>query len=232
MEIKLESSTNFKIVSNFDELLRIPYHDNINALCWKRELQGNFEEIVNKLVKKGNITEILTKDLEALELSENGQMARQIILNDLDVLQSHGALPSLNLIEHYERDEINKVLPTDVYSFHVDSAPVPSSTFLCTYFGAPSEILPQAHAIKKVQIPSIRDALRLEFKGKEDAFELFLSENFYDLHYEALPNACPTSLGIGNLWRLAIQHPESEVLPCIHRAPKEKEAELRLMLIC
>jgi hypothetical protein len=42
----------------------------------------------------------------------------------------------------------------------------------------------------------------------------------------------PISLGLSNLWKLAVDHPESEVLPCLHRAPKEKPNQKRLMLIC
>ena len=60
----------------------------------------------------------------------------------------------------------------------------------------------------------------------------FLSEYFFDLHYQAKPNAQPVSLGLGHIWRLAIDHPEREVLPCIHRAPVEKVDEPRLLLIC
>ena len=232
MQIKSQNNSQIKNVTTFDELITHPFEGDVNAICWNRALQGNFKEIVQKLHKQGNITEISSIDLLALELSEHGKLAREIILNDLALLQKHGALPSLNLIEYYERDEVNAIFPTDVYSFHVDSAPVPSSTFLCTYFGEASEILPNAQAIKKVLIPSIREGLRKEFNGNDLAFELFLSENFYDLHYEALAHACPINLGTGNLWRLAILHPESKVLPCIHRAPKEKEGELRLMLIC
>jgi len=57
-------------------------------------------------------------------------------------------------------------------------------------------------------------------------------EHFFDLHYQAKPNTQPTNLGIGHLWRLAVDHPESQVLPCVHRAPKEKKGESRLLLIC
>ena len=37
---------------------------------------------------------------------------------------------------------------------------------------------------------------------------------------------------LGHLWKLAIYHPESQVLPCVHRAPKEKIGQNRLLLIC
>ena len=54
----------------------------------------------------------------------------------------------------------------------------------------------------------------------------------YRLHYQSLPNKTPTNLGVGHLWRLAVDHPKQQVLPCIHRAPVEKEGEYRLLLIC
>ena len=70
------------------------------------------------------------------------------------------------------------------------------------------------------------------FDGAEDEFEDFLKENFFDLHYQAKADSEPINLGIGHLWRLAVDHPEQKVLPCVHRAPKENEGEYRLLLIC
>jgi hypothetical protein len=84
---------------------------------------------------------------------------------------------------------------------------------------------------KKVLIPEIRAELKKLYVGPEEGFEDFLIENFFDLHYQLLPDAQPVSLGIGHMWRLAIDHPESKVLPCIHRAPKERSGERRLLLI-
>ena len=57
-------------------------------------------------------------------------------------------------------------------------------------------------------------------------------EHFFDLHYQVNSDARPFSLGVGNLWKLAVDHPESKVLPCIHRAPIENNGEPRLLLIC
>jgi hypothetical protein len=92
--------------------------------------------------------------------------------------------------------------------------------------------LPNVLSEKKVLIPEIRDELKKLYGGAEEGFESFLSEHFFDLHYQAKPNASPISLGIGNLWKLAVDHPESKVLPCVHRAPKEKSGQRRLLMIC
>ncbi len=219
-------------VNSFQELVSTPFHGAINAICWTRELTGDFSEIVEKITSSENITEVDEEDLRALQLSEQGQLAREIILNDLQLLAAHGALPVLNVITHYERDDEFPFFPTDVYSFHVDRSPVPTDTFLCTYYGDSSEILPNAQGMKKVLIPEIRAALRELYDGAEEGFEAFLSEHSFDLHYQAAPDAQPISLGIGHLWRLAVDHPESKVPPCLHRAPEEKSGKSRLLLIC
>lgn len=220
------------LVSNFHTLVYTDFCEEVNAIGWKRNLAGDFFEIVNKIVLCGNITTIEPEQLISLQLSEQGQLAREILLNDWKLLQAHGALPTLNVIRYYDRDNTFPFLPTDVYSFHVDRSPVATDTFLCTYFGEPSEILPNSQCEKKVLIPEIRSELKKIYDGDENDFETFLSEHFFDLHYQAKANATPISLGIGNLWRLAVEHPDSRVPPCVHRAPKEKAGELRLLMIC
>ncbi|NML38550.1 hypothetical protein HHL17_15175 [Chitinophaga sp. G-6-1-13] len=219
-------------VTNFQDLVSTPFSGETNAICWTRQLTGDFSEIVKKVELSGNITEIEEEELRALQLSEQGQLAREILLNDLKALEAHGASPVLNVINYYDRDDTYPFFPTDVYSFHVDRSPIPTDTFLCTYYGESSEILPNSQAQKKVLIPEIRDELKKLYHGAEEGFESFLSEHSFDLHYQAKPNGSPISLGLGHLWRLAVDHPESQVPPCVHRAPKEKPGQSRLLLIC
>ncbi|SIN88547.1 DUF1826 domain-containing protein [Chitinophaga niabensis] len=219
-------------VTNFQDLVSTPFSGIINSICWTRSLTGDFSEIVRKVELSGNITVIEEEELRELQLSEQGQLAREILLNDLNALKAHGASPILNVINYYDRDDTYPFFPTDVYSFHVDRSPVPTDTFLCTYYGEPSEILPNSQGKKKVLIPEIRDELKKLYHGADEGFELFLSDHFFDLHYQAEPGARPISLGLGNLWRLAVDHPESQVPPCLHRAPKEKSGENRLLMIC
>ena len=219
-------------VNSFHELMNTTFAGEVNALCWKRNLLGNFEELIQKSILTENITTLEPEDLLALQLSEQGNLARQTILHDWELLSAHGAQPTLNIIKQYDEDDTPAVISTDVYSFHADRSPVPTSTFLCTYYGAPSELIPNAQAQQKIHIPEIREALKKEYQGSEETFEDYLREQFYDLHYQPKPDATIISLGVGNLWRLAVEHPGSAVLPCIHRAPKEKKGEYRLLLIC
>ncbi|WP_316825559.1 DUF1826 domain-containing protein [Pedobacter miscanthi] len=232
MNDTFSDSNQVRVVSDFSELINTSFQGIANAICWQRTLNGDFKEIVSKLQLKDNITEICTEDLLALQLSEKGQTAREIILNDLQLLTDSGASPSLNLLKNYQRDEEFDFISTDVYSFHVDRSPIATDTFLCTYYGAASDILPNKQAIQKILIPEIRKKLKELHSGQKDEFETFLKEYYFDLHYEAKPNANPINLGLGHIWRLAVDHPEQKVLPCIHRAPVENDGEYRLLLIC
>jgi hypothetical protein len=219
-------------VTNFKDLVDTPFHGDMNAICWTRTLTGDFSEIVKKVELNENIVTLEPAELSALPLSEQGQLARDILLNDLELLKAHGASPILNVIKYYDRDDDYPFFPTDVYSFHIDRSPVPTNTFLCTYYGESSELLPNSQGQKKVLIPAIRAELKKLYHGAEEGFESFLSEHFFDLHYQAKPNAHPISLGLGHLWRLAVDHPGSQVPPCLHRAPKERDGQPRLLLIC
>lgn len=220
------------MVSSFSELVGSNFQGDRNAICWYRNLNGDFQEIVKKLQLKENITEISVDDLLALQLSEHGRLAREIIIADIQQLTELGASPTLNLIQNYERDDELDFISTDVYSFHVDRSPIPTDTFLCTYHGAASEILPNDQVEQKILVPEIREKLKNLHDGPEAEFENFLEEYFFDLHYRAKPESKPVNLGLGHLWRLAVDHPTQQVLPCVHRAPIEIDGEYRLLLIC
>lgn len=220
------------IVSTFSELVNTDFKGERNALCWYRNWEGDFNEIVSQLQLKENITEVYPEDLLALQLSEKGNLAREIILDDFRLLADFGASPTLNLIKCYERDDAFDFISTDVYSYHVDRSPIATDTFLCTYYGSASNIIPNAQADQKILIPEIRKKLEELHNGPSEEFENFLKENYFDLHYQAQPHGEPINLGVGHLWRLAVDHPQQQVLPCIHKAPIEKEGEYRLLLIC
>ncbi|WP_278352689.1 DUF1826 domain-containing protein [Chryseobacterium gleum] len=221
-----------EVVSSFSELVNTRFQGVRNAICWQRNLIGNFKEIVSKLQLKENITEVSSDDLLSLDLSEEGNKAREIILNDLRLLTDFGASPVLNLLKNYERDEELGFISTDVYSYHVDRSPVGTDTFLCTYYGAASDIIPNDQVVQKIVIPEIREQLRKLHDGPEEEFEDFLKDYFFDLHYQPAPNAEPVNLGKGHLWRIAVDHPDQQALPCVHRAPVENDGEYRLLLIC
>ena len=226
------SNPQVRVVSTFSELVYSDFLGEANAICWFRNLSGDFKEIVAKLDLKGNMTEVSVEDLLALQLSEQGHVAREIILKDMQLLTDYGASPCLNLLKSYERDDEFDFISTDVYSYHVDRSPIETDTFLCIYHGAASEILPNNQVEQKILIPEIREQLKQLHDGPETEFEAFLEEYFFDLHYRAKADAKPVNLGTGNLWRLAVDHPAQQVLPCVHRAPVENDGEYRLLLIC
>lgn len=227
----LPNSSNLQHVNNFQELISTPFHGTINAISWSRKLKGDFEEIVNAVAFEGTMLEIDEEDLLELELSEAGKVARDTILSDFKLLSELGASPVLNIISNYEADE-HPFFPTDVYSFHVDRSPIATDTFLCTYYGDASELISNQDAIQKIQIPDIREKIEKAYVDEPTDFETYVCEHFFDLHYQALEDATVIRAGIGHLWRLAVDHPESKVLPCVHRAPKETIGRKRLLLIC
>ncbi|HEY2802234.1 MAG TPA: type I restriction enzyme endonuclease domain-containing protein [Chthoniobacterales bacterium] len=224
-----------KTVHSFEELVATPFAHGVSAFCWSRTLPGDFDEVVEKLGAGEGVMTIEDHQLLQLALSPAGRMAANGLREDLRRLREEERDPVVNCIHEYRRDEEPGPVRTDLFSFHVDSAPVEADTWLCTYFGPASEGLRNEDARRKVDIPEIREQLR-EYLGAEaddDAFRAALHEHYYDLHYAAVEGARPYSFGVGQLWRIAVEWPGSPVPPCIHRAPATAPGEPpRLLLIC
>ncbi len=222
-----------KLVSSIEELVTTPFSDGVNALCWERKLPGDFREVVECLGVGKGITTIDEDRLRALVLSDAGQVARDILLHDQEMLRSRDLAPVLDCINGYDDHAEAGPVRTDVQSWHVDSATVEADTYLCTYHGASSEGLPNEDAMRRVDIPETRaELLRLYGGDDDEGFTEYLEDNFFDLHYVVLPHAQPFSFGVGNLWRVAIKYPGCPVPPCVHRAPATLSGgSARLLLI-
>ncbi len=219
-------------VTSFEALRTTPFAGDVNALCWERTLPGDYAEVIARLGPGSGIVAIEDARLQALPLSLDGQRAAEAMLADQALLRAHELAPALNCIYDCVRGPDAGLVPTDVLSFHVDSAPVEVDTWLCTYHGAGSEGLANEAALRKVDQPEIRAALLTEYGGADDAgFAEFLSDCSYDLHYAPVPTAHPYPFGKFSLWRIATQWPGSPVLPCIHRAPENTPDSPRLLLI-
>jgi hypothetical protein len=221
-----------KVVNSFDELVNTPMGPRINALCWQRILDGNFNELVELLYNENEIIPLDEDLFSSLQLSAQGKRATEILLQDRDLMLGQNLSPNIECIPGYYRD--SGPVPTDVYSFHVDSATVQTDTYLCCYNGPATEGLRNDQAQRHIDIAATRAALLKQFQQEGEAgdFETYLKENCYDLHYAGIDNAMPFSFGIGNLWRVAVQYPGSPVPPCIHRAPATVAGQLpRLLLI-
>ena len=209
-----------RTVTSFEELVATPFAGDVNALCWPRRLPGDFQNILDRLKAAEGITTIDDDALRELTLTPAGSIARDVLLADQALLRDHGLEPVLDCITGYPMDATHAPVATDVYSFHVDRAPVTADTYLCTYIGPTSEGLANEAAVRRVDIAHTRAALLALYGGCDDAdFAAYLSEHSFDLHYAPRPGAEPYAFGIGNLWRIAIACPGSPVLPCIHRAP-------------
>lgn len=209
-----------KVVQNFRELLTTPFADEVNALCWPRTLDGDFGEVVSGLSVGPGITTIDEDRLRALSVTAAGRTAIDILLEDQRVLREQGLDPVLDCVNGYLPAEDPGLMRTDVCSFHADSATTEADTWLCTYYGSSSEGLRNDEAVPRVDLPAIRAELLKAYGGEDDdSFLEYLNDHYYDLHYAALPHARPFLFGQWNLWRIAIDYPDSPVPPCIHRAP-------------
>jgi hypothetical protein len=233
MSPHLEAEGRVRCVKSFEALLAARFDDGINAFCWERSLPGDFAEAVENLGAGEGILALDEAHLARLPVDAAGRAAIEILLEDQRLLRAHDREPVLNCIYGYPRDDQPGPVRTDVFSFHVDRAPVEADTWLCTYHGAPSEGLQHGEAQRRVDIPATRAELLALFGGDDGHdFREWLSEHCYDLHYAALPGARPFSFGVGNLWRIAVQWPGSLVPPCVHRAPDPLPGESpRLLLI-
>lgn len=221
-----------RFVRSFDELVSTPFAEGVNALCWRREMEGDFAAVVGTLDVGAGITSMDAETLRGLSLSLAGQRAVEQMLGDFEMLSAHGLLPSLDCVNGYAHALQEDALRTDVCSFHADSATAEADTYLCTYHGACSWGLLNEHAVRKVDLPSIRARLLEIFGGTDDeAFQEWLEDHYHDLHYRMLPTAVPYAFGSANLWRIATAWPGSPVPPCIHRAPDPIPGQKRLLLI-
>ena len=66
-----------KRVRSFAELVSTAWGEGVNALCWPRQLEGDFEEIVKAIGPIEEITGLDEEDLRSLDLSAAGQQASQ-----------------------------------------------------------------------------------------------------------------------------------------------------------
>jgi hypothetical protein len=221
-----------RLVRSFEELRTARFADGVNAFCWERTLPGDYAEVIAKLGQGEGIMPLEDERIRALELSPAGKLAAEAMLADQQLLRDHDLAPSLNCVYDCVRGPDAGTVPTDVTSFHVDSAPVEVDTWLCTYLGACSEGLRNEDALLKVEIPEIRAVLLKEYGGADDAgFAEFLHEHSYDSHYAPKPGATAYAFGTFSLWRIATRWPGSPVPPCIHRAPANHPGSPRLLLI-
>lgn len=220
-----------RLVDSFDELVATPFADGVNALCWRRDLAGDFDEVLAAVAAGDDIQTLDADRLLSLKetLSDAGQQAADVLVSDLQLLTGRGLAPVLDRIDAYPRDDA-PVVPTDVFSFHADRAPVEADTYLCTYAGAASEGLRNEDALRHIDMPATRAALQAQCVAENGGdFDAWLRDNCYDLHYAARAGAAPFSFGRFNLWRIAIAWPDCPVPPCIHRAPDDPAPRLLLI---
>lgn len=224
----------YVVVDSFAELVRRPFTGEVNALCWARSLDGDFEEVARVLAPRDGRVTVEVETLRELSLSRAGRTAADAILEDLRALDELGREPVLDCITRYERDERGLPITTDVHSFHADRAPVEYDTWLCTYWGKSSEGIANDDATRLIDDPAVSSALRRHHASCNDEqfAELVQAESF-DLHYRTVDGARPFDFGRGNLWRIAVDWPGSAVRPCLHRAPPYQPGDApRLLLLC
>ena len=221
-----------RVVRSWEAFIETPLAEGCSGVCWVRSLAGDFNEVASLASHGDGVQPVDEALFRSGSLSSEGQLAAEAMLWDLERLRGLGHEPGIECVERYPKDT-DEIASTDVYSFHVDSATVPTETVLCTYAGPASEGLRLDQARRIVDAPKIRAALVERFgEGDGESFEAYLRESHLDLHYEPLPGARPFSFGVGNLWRLAVQHPGCPAPAFIHRAPADGGlTTARLLLI-
>lgn len=225
-------------VASAERFFATPLRGEHNAVRWCRPLIGDFAGLAQLAATLDDADRVPLDDDALAALRPTAplvvQAAIDFVLADLVRLRVHGHEPSFELLRRYERDP-DPDLPVDVHSFHVDTANAEVETILCTYFGAPSEVLARTDATRCVDEPSLRARLRTRFEdggGHGDAaFARWLGEHAFDLHYRMRPGAMPFAFARGELCRLAVQHPGAATPACIHRAPAADGHTPRLLLI-
>jgi hypothetical protein len=239
-----------RVVDSFAALVATPLGPDVNALGWRRVLAGDFAEVARALAPADGLVQVDVDTLRGLRLAPAGRVAAEVIVDDIVRLEALGLDPVVNCIARYPRDERGLPIATDVLSFHVDRAPVAVDTWLCTYHGAPSELLDNDAARRRIDLPDVRAALRTAWpthaavddddnddnddndEDDDDRFDRFVVDGSFDLHYVPQPGGAAVAVGVGELWRLAVLWPGSRALPCIHRAPTHAPDEPRLLLLC
>lgn len=232
-----------RAVLDLDELLARAFRDGENALCLPRafdaDVVAGFDEVARlvaaRLADDDDLVALDDEVLRSLPLSSAGRLSAGVMIDDLARLTAHGREPTLNCIRAYARDRRGLPIATDVMSFHVDRAEVEVDTFLCTYAGAPSELLDTDDATRLIDDDTIRSALQIAAgidDDNTDAFARFVSDGSFDLHYRPKPGTRVFSCGRFALWKLAVAWPGARVPPCIHRAPSTTTRDPpRLLLI-
>ena len=76
-----------RLVESFQELISTPYKGRTNAFCWKRNLVGDFSEIVNKLDSKD-----LTIKSQVAKLAD-GPPVNQTLVNEIKTKVEQGRYP-------------------------------------------------------------------------------------------------------------------------------------------
>ncbi len=189
---------NIQQVNSFEELSETPFERGLNALCWPRVLAGNFGQVVDELGRSNDgVVKIDERMLARLALAADGKLAAEAMRTDLQRLRELDLEPELNCITAYPRDP--GTVPTDVYSFHVDEAPI-ENRHLVVYLLWTRERRVAQHdqALACLEIEALKNALWQQFRGSDaTAFDTYVKEHSYHLHYRAKPGARPGLLVLG-----------------------------------